>query len=59
MTRRNLLVVMIILLVTPTAFGEETKRFSLQEALQLAYERNPRVAGARQEVEAAKGRWER
>ena len=44
------------LMLTPAAFGEEG-RLSLQEALQLAYKQSPRVVEARQEVEAAKGRW--
>ena len=45
------------LLVASGAVAEEPVSLSLQEALQRASERNPRVLQARQDVEAAKGRW--
>ncbi len=46
-----------MLAVTPTALGQEPERLSLEEALRIAWQRNPRLLQARQEVEAARGRW--
>jgi cobalt-zinc-cadmium efflux system outer membrane protein len=41
----------------PVAVGQEADSLSLEEALRIAYQRNPRVLAADQEVQAAKGRW--
>jgi cobalt-zinc-cadmium efflux system outer membrane protein len=46
-----------MLLFMPLASGQEMERLSLEEALQIAWQRNPRLLQARQEVEAARGRW--
>jgi len=52
------LAVIGVLVISPLAFGQEQgDRLSLQAALRMAYQRNPRLLQARQEVEAARGRW--
>lgn len=52
----------VVLLLTwlcsgQTIFAEQPERLSLREALQIAYQQNPRMAAVRQEAEAARGRW--
>lgn len=47
-----------LLLLSPPVFSQEGGGLSLQEALQIAYQHSPRVMIARQDAEAAKGRWE-
>ncbi|HLD66633.1 MAG TPA: TolC family protein, partial [Pseudomonas sp.] len=54
---RIIVTILSVLLFMPLAFGQEPERLSLEEALQIAYQRNPRLLQARQEVEAARGRW--
>ncbi|MDP3723883.1 MAG: TolC family protein [Candidatus Omnitrophota bacterium] len=54
---RVLVAIVSMLLCMPLAWGQEPERLSLEEALQIAWQRNPRLLQARQEVEAARGRW--
>ena len=55
--RQAFLTFITLLCFVPSAFGQEPERLSLEEALQIAWQRNPRLLQARQEVEAARGRW--
>ena len=54
---RILVTIVSVLLFMPLAAGEGLERLSLEEALQIAWQRNPRLLQARQEMEAARGRW--
>lgn len=56
--RRMLLVSLLSFVLSPLAFGaEDETKLSLREALERAYRHNPQVLEARQDAEAAKGRW--
>jgi len=55
--RQAFLTLITLLCFVPSALGQEPERLSLEEALQIAWQRNPRLLQARQEVEAARGRW--
>src|SRR3989338_9910948 len=55
--RQAFLTLIPLLCFVPSALGQEPERLSLEEALQIAWQRNPRLLQARQEVEAARGRW--
>lgn len=55
--RHMYMAVISLLLVAPPVLGQEGGSLSLEDALQIAYQHNPRVAQARQDAEAAKGRW--
>ena len=55
--RPLVLAVIGLLFLIPSAIADEATSLSLHEALRMAYERNPQVIEARQDTEAAKGRW--
>jgi outer membrane protein TolC len=54
---RGFLVFVLLSFVAPPVIAEEARSLSLQEALAIAWRQNPQLLQARQEVEAARGRW--
>jgi len=55
--RLMLFTALSVCLLAPPVWSEEGPGLSLQEALEVAWRQNPQLLQARQDVEAAKGRW--